>query len=478
MGNESPTEEQLTMSFEKQIEIVTWVDFLAAGKTHQHNFQQDLPSSSDLATINYTSGTTGNPKGVMLSHRNLVTVALGIVSWTVPVQTCSNDIWFSYLPMAHIFERIVHASLMVVGAQFWFSSGDLKKMLDELQIVKPTIFGAVPRVMNRLYDKIQGAMNDSMIKKLLITQATSSKRNKLNKGFITNGTIWDKLVLKKIQNLLGGRIHTWVSGAAPLDPQVRGFLREIFGCMILESYGSTECCGSGSATSFANYQLEDGCVGPPQPWNEIKLESVQEMGYQSRDGVGEVCIRGDNIMIGYYKNKEKTEETIDKDGWLHTGDIGRWNSNGTLKIIDRKKHIYKLSQGEYIAPEKIENNYSKHPLISQIFIWGSSFESYNVAVIVPERDEFQKTFKCEKDSCFETECQDASNRTRFISIINDFGRENGLKGFEVIKSVHLDPEPFSVENGLLTPTQKAKRPMIKRKYEEKLKELYTNGPLL
>ena len=178
-----------------------------------------------MATINYTSGTTGNPKGVVLTHKNICTVANGTSIFALPMVPNSNDVWYSYLPMAHIFERAVHCILMRVGGQWWFSSGDLTKLLEELAVVRPTIFGSVPRVMNKLFDKIKATMAESKLKGWLLGAATTSKRGLLDKGVVTKNTCWDKLVLKKVQALLGGRIHTWANAAAPLNPAVRGSVR-------------------------------------------------------------------------------------------------------------------------------------------------------------------------------------------------------------------------------------------------------------
>jgi len=451
-----------------EVNIVSFEEFKNTGDTSDSN--NTIPTSSDMATINYTSGTTGNPKGVVLTHKNICTVANGISIFSLPAPWNTNDVWYSYLPMAHIFERAVHCVLMSVGGQWWFSSGDIKKLLDELKVVRPTIFGSVPRVMNRLYDKIQATMAESKLKGWLLRSATASKRGRLDNGEVTKDTLWDKLLLKKVQALLGGRIHTWVSGAAPLNPKVRGFIREIFSCYVIEAYGQTENVGCGTGTSFVNYQKEDGCVGPPQPWNEIKLADVPDMQYFGKDGKGEVCFRGDNVMQGYYNDPEKTAETIDEDGWLHTGDIGQWMENGTIKIIDRKKHIYKTALGEYIAPEKIEGVYGKHPHIAQMFLWGSSLQSTNVAIIVPDEEKFMKEYG--KGRTFEEACADPETAANFLVAINKFARDDGVKGYEVPKAIFLEHELFSIENELLTPTQKAKRPAIQKKYMSIMEKLY------
>jgi len=451
------------------VRILSWEDFIKLGE--ENATVPVRPGIDDIATINYTSGTTGNPKGVLLTHKNLVTLACGVLTWTMPKACTTEDVWYSYLPMAHIFERAVHIVIMQVGAQWWFSSGNIKKLLEELAIVRPTIFGSVPRVMNRLYDKIQSGLNASALKKFLITKATASKRDRLDKGEVTNSTLWDKFVLKKITGLLGGRIHTWISGAAPLDPKIRGFFREVFGCYLVEAYGQTETCGCITATSFTNYQKEDGSVGPPQPWNEVKLESVPEMNYHASEGYGEICCRGDHIMKGYFKQDDKTKETIDQDGWLHTGDIGMWLPNGSLKVIDRKKHIYKLSQGEYVAPERCESVYTKHPLVQQMFMWGNSLKSCNVAVVVPDEIELRKKLKDETTPLSEI-CAQKTTVEMVMAAANEFARKEGLKGFELARAIHLEHDPFSVENELLTPTQKAKRPQIQQKYQVILQSLY------
>merc|ERR1711970_674771 len=176
-----------------------------------------------------------------------------------------------------------------------------------------------------------------------------------------------------------------------------GFIREIMSVYFIEGYGQTENAAAACGTCFANYTKEDGCIGAPMPYNSIKLADVPDMDYYAKDGKGEICFYG-NVMKGYFKNEEKTAETIDEDGWLHTGDIGMWSENGQLKIIDRKKNIYKLAQGEYIAPERLEGIYVKHPLIMQMFVWGHSLQTSNVAVVVADPDQFKSVTGLEYNS--------------------------------------------------------------------------------
>lgn len=443
------------------VTVLSFADFMATGL--EGELSQTRPLTSDLATINYTSGTTGNPKGVMLTHNALMTTGYGVGEHFTALRPTNDDLWFSYLPLAHIFERVAHITWMCCGTKWCYSGGDMTQVIAELSIAQPTIFGAVPRVLNKLFDKINATLNEpgcvSSIKRGLIHYCMAQKRGYLDQGIVTKDTIWDKKILgPKLQTKLGGKVHSMVCGAAPLNSEVRAFVKEMFSVYFHEGYGQTENGAAACGQIFSNYCADDGCVGIPMPWTGIKLVDVPEMGYFSKDGKGEICFKGANLMKGYYKNEEKTKEAIDEDGWLHSGDIGMWSENKQLKIIDRKKNIFKLSQGEYVAPERLEGIYAKHPLVQQIFIYGNSNESTLVAVIVPEPEGFGQIGK---------------DKNELMKQINTMAKTNDkLKGFEMIRACHIETELFSIENGLLTPTSKAKRPQIQAKYKETLEQLY------
>merc|ERR1712178_282932 len=207
----------------------------------------------------------------------------------------------------------------------------------------------------------------------------------------------DKIVFKKVQTLLGGRVNMAITGAAPINPDILNTLRAAFGSHIIEGYGQTECSAALSATLPGDHE---GTVGAPLVCNQVKLVDVPDMNYFAKDNKGEVCVRGANVMKGYFKNPEKTAETIDENGWLHTGDIGMWTEDGALKIIDRKKNIFKLAQGEYIAPEKIENIYIRSSAAMQVFVHGESLQAFLVVLVVPDPETFvgwcsEKGFKGE-----------------------------------------------------------------------------------
>lgn len=349
------------------VDLTTYNEIVELGKQH---LQEPTPAGTDdLYTICFTSGTTGDPKGVMLTHGNQLCMA-GSVN-AVGISFNNQDTHFSYLPLAHSFERTMLWVSLACGTKYGFYSGDARKIVEDATILKPTIFVGVPRVLNRIYDKATSAVNEaSFVKRMVFNLAFSSKRAAVLKGVVTKDSIWDKLVFKKIQDLLGGCVRLMISGGAPASPEVLIFMRMVFGVTVIEAYGQTECTAAATVTIAGDN--EAGHVGPPIPCCMVKLVDVPEKDYYAKDGEGEVCFKGSNVFQGYFKKPDLTAEVLDQDGWLHSGDIGLWQANGTLKIIDRKKHIFKLSHGEYISPEKLENIYVSCPLIAQVFVYGNS----------------------------------------------------------------------------------------------------------
>ena len=432
------------------------------------------PKPDDLATVCYTSGTTGKPKGAMLTHRNIISdgaAAMYILNSQTPIST--EDFYLSYLPLAHMFERIMQVSLLMHGATICFYQGDIKLLLVDIAACRPTIFASVPRLLNRIYDKTMMTVNSSPIKKKLFDMAMRSKQADIEKGIICRTTIWDKLVFKKIQTGLGGRVRMTITGAAPLSLDVLTFLRCALGCVIFEGYGQTEC------TAGATFTLPGdsiaGHVGPPLPCNIVKVVDVPEMEYYARNGEGEVCFKGPNVFKGYLHDEAKTKEAIDSDGWLHSGDIGKWLDNGCLKIVDRKKHIVKLSNGEYIAPEKLENCYTRHPAIMQAFVHANSLYPFPVAILVADPDNFvgwadKKGFK----GTMEELCKNKGVVNTIVKDIDDDGKEHGLTPYERVKQICLIPDQFTVENDMLTPTFKLKRNEVVKNYKTNVDMLLEN----
>ncbi|XP_077205840.1 long-chain-fatty-acid--CoA ligase 5 [Paroedura picta] len=454
------------------VELLSLKEVEALGK---NNLRRPVPPKpEDLSIVCFTSGTTGNPKGAMLTHENVVADSaayLKSLEMTTPCQT--SDCSVSYLPLAHMFERVVQTVIYSSGARVGFFQGDIRLLTEDMKALKPTLFPVVPRLLNRIYDKIQSGAQTTF-KRLLLNIAVARKHAEVKQGILRNTSIWDKLVFKKIQNIMGGKVRIVVTGAAPISPSVLKFLRSAFGCQIFEAYGQTECT-AGCTFSLPGDWTTDH-VGPPLACNLVKLDDVAEMNYFAANNEGEICIKGPNVMKGYLKDPEKTAETIDKDGWLHTGDIGKWLPNGTLKIIDRKKNIFKLAQGEYIAPEKIENIYIRSAPVAQVFVHGESLQSFLVGVVVPDPEtlpEFAAKMGV-KDS-YEELCKNATVKKAILEDITKLGKEAGLKSFEQVKDIYLHPDMFTVENGLLTPTLKAKRPEVSKRFRSQIDVLYASS---
>ncbi|NWR61289.1 ACSL5 ligase, partial [Bucorvus abyssinicus] len=440
----------------------------------RNNIREPVPPKpEDLCIVCFTSGTTGNPKGAMLTHENVVANAAAFLRATEnSVEITSSDITMSYLPLAHMFERVVQTVIYSCGAKVGFFQGDIKLLTDDMKILKPTLFPVVPRLLNRIYDKVQSGAK-SPVKRCLLNFAVIMKTAEIKQGIFRNDSIWDQLIFKKVQETMGGRVRIMVTGAAPISASVLTFLRAALGCQIFEAYGQTEC--SAGCTFSMPGDWTTGHVGAPLACNIIKLEDVEEMNYFSSNNEGEVCIKGPNVFKGYLKDPEKTEEAIDKDGWLHTGDIGKWLPNGTLKIIDRKKNIFKLAQGEYIAPEKIENVYIRSAPVAQVFVHGESLRSFLIGIVVPDPETLPEfAAKLGVKGSYEDMCKNPAVKQAILEDMVRLGKEAGLKTFEQVKDLYIHTEMFSVENGLLTPTLKAKRAELVKVFQKQIEALYSS----
>ena len=458
------------------VRVVSYEEFLDSGAK---NPVAPTPASpDDLATICYTSGTTGDPKGVMLTHKNLISNAAG---YAVDLELSPSDCHISYLPLAHIYERVTMLVCLFNGAHVGFYRGDVLGLLDDIAALQPTIFCSVPRLWNRIYDKVNaGVREGSAVTQKLFQWAYASKKRALERGQPPNA-FFERLVFSKLRAKLGGRVRYMSTGSAPISAEVMEFLRVCFGGTVFEGYGMTESACVISKTAEDDFTT--GHVGAPAPCCEIKLVDVREMNYTHRDVPnprGEVCVRGPSVFVGYYKSKSQTDEVIDRDGWLHTGDIGTWLPGGRLKIIDRKKNIFKLAQGEYVAPEKIENIYARNKYVAQSFVYGDSLQSYLVAIVVPDEEILapwakEKGIAGKSGGDFKSLCANPIVRAHILKSMLATGNEAGLKGFEQVRAIALADELFTVENGLITPTFKLKRPQALARFKAEIDEMYRNA---
>lgn len=470
------TAEQVEEASRLGLQLLEWTAVLRQGRANPKPLRP--PQPTDVFTVSYTSGTTGFPKGAILTHGQM-TAALAGAKYRFDLN--SEDIHLSFLPLAHIYERLVSEIIVYNGSRIGFWRGNIATIRDDLALLRPTILPGVPRLFNRFADVIKERFNEATgLKKSLINKAINSKLEGLRHECKYTHGLYDKLVFKKVKAVLGGRVRLAITGSAPINSEVLEFLKICFCCPILEGYGQTESCAASCVTSCDDPEV--GHVGGPMPCVEVKLQDIPDMNYttKSRDKdmnltpCGEVCFRGPMVFSGYFKLPDKTAEAIDEEGWLHSGDVGMLLSNGAIKLIDRKKNIFKLSQGEYVAPEKIENLLVQIPEIAQIFIHGESVEAHLIAIIVPDEPKLMALAQREGISGnFASVCQNQNIVQRLQADINNFSRKNGLFGYEIPKAVFLHPVPFSIENDLLTPTMKLKRHDAKLRFQEEIKHLYS-----
>ncbi len=402
-------------------------------KEINNNLKRNMP-----ACIIYTSGTSGNPKGVILSHGGILSNCEGAVELLETLTKKKDPRFLTWLPLSHSYEHTVQFIQIIVGAKVFYAES-LEKLISNMGVAKPTIMTAVPRFYQNLFTKINMNFEKQKgFKKKLINQTLYLGKKILKKEEFTLGEkiinfLCEKLVRKKIRNQFGGNLQAFVSGGGALDQNIGEFLNAI-GLPTLQGYGLTETSPVVSCNLPDLVKVET--VGPPFRTNKVRIAED-----------GEILIKGENVMLGYWNLKEETEKAI-KDGWLHTGDIGELDHNNYLKITDRKKDIIVNLGGDNISPSKIENILCLNEFIKQSFVYGDK-KNYLVALIVTEKE---------------------INKDKIKLIIENINKSLTL--IEKVKKFVLINEEFTIENGMLTPTLKLKRKEIIKKYKQQLENLY------
>lgn len=418
--------------------------------------------TTDLATIIYTSGTTGRPKGVMLSHQNIVSDVL-MSAPRVPLRAGDTRA-LSFLPICHIFERMLTYLYQYYGISIYFAES-IEKISDNLKEVKPHVMSVVPRLLEKVYDKIYAKGADlSGIKKALFFWALNLGMD--YKPYKQNGAFYEfklkiarKLIFSKWQEGLGGELELLVSGSAALQSR----LTRVFcaaNIPVMEGYGLTETSPVISVNDMRNNGFRVGTVGKVLDGVEVKIAED-----------GEILCKGPNVMIGYYKDETQTSEVL-KDGYFHTGDIGEIDADGFLKITDRKKEMFKTSGGKYVAPQILENTFKQSRFIEQIMVIGDG-EKMPAAFIQPNFEFVREWATRHNDSSFATN-EELCNSKMVIDRIQeeiDFANEK-FGNWEKVKRFELTPDVWSIVDGHLTPTMKLKRKIIKEKYSDLYQKIY------
>lgn len=453
-------------SFEKVDGCEHWSEFLKLGD--DNSLDEEVKKRSDailpdsLATIIYTSGTTGNPKGVMLSNNNLIS-NLKAASSVLPLREDVRVL--SFLPLCHIFERVVIYSYFYIGASVYYAES-LETLGENLKEVKPHFFSTVPRLLEKVYDKIvnKGLELTGFKRKLFFWALELGMefdiRGENSALYNLKLAIARKLIFSKWKEALGGEVEGIVTGAAAL--QLR--LERVFsagGILVRQGYGQTETSPVITINHFEDGEYVLGTVGKPIPGVEVKIDPE----------TNEILCKGPNVMMGYYNLPDKTDETVDKDGWLHTGDCGEFVDGKYLKITDRVKELFKTSGGKYVAPQVIENKMKESMLIEQMAVIGENHKFVS-ALVVPAVEGLKDW--CKNNGVEFNSLEEAVKNEKVLMAYQDeiekynqdFGR------WEQVKKFKLLPDEWSVDSGELTPTMKLKRRVINERYSKVIEDLY------
>ncbi|KAJ9616928.1 medium-chain fatty acid-CoA ligase faa2 [Cladophialophora chaetospira] len=446
------------------------------------------PRPSDPVTINYTSGTTGPPKGVLLTHAMCVAAVSASISSN---DITENGVAVSYMPLAHIYGRLLEQTSLWCGWRIGYFHGNILELVDDIKLLRPTSFASVPRLLNRFGGAIKAnTVEQPSVKGALSRHVVRTKMANLDPPPNSSATptyshrFYDRIWGRKVASALGlDRATSVVSGSAPLDPSLQQFLRVALSSRVFQGYGLTETYAIALAQPGNDFSV--GNCGAVVPSSEACLISVPDMEYTVEDKPhprGELLLRGASVFTGYYKNPEETAKAFTEDGWFKTGDICSVDELGRFRIIDRRKNVLKLAQGEYISPERIEGVYlSSCTYLAQGFVHGDSSQTSLVAIFGIQPDVFapfasrilSRPISATDFPALQAACEEPRVKEAVLKDLDKCGRKKKFAGYERVRSFKLMIEPFTIENELLTPTLKLKRPIAAKKFRSVLDELYS-----
>ncbi|XP_061363906.1 long chain acyl-CoA synthetase 9, chloroplastic-like isoform X1 [Gastrolobium bilobum] len=469
--------------------VTSFADVERLGR--ENPVEADLPLSADVAVIMYTSGSTGLPKGVMMTHGNVLATVSAVM--TIVPNLGPKDTYLAFLPMAHILELVAENLIAAVGGCIGYgspltltdTSNKIKKgKQGDATALMPTVMAAVPAILDRVRDGVLKKVSaKGGLSKKLFDLAYARRLHAMNGSWFgawgLEKALWNFLVFKKVQAILGGRIRFILCGGAPLSADTQRFINICLGAPIGQGYGLTETCAGGTFSDFDDSSV--GRVGPPLPCSYIKLVDWPEGGYSTNDSPmprGEIVIGGPNVTLGYFKNEEKTKESykVDERGmrWFYTGDVGRFHTDGCLEIIDRKKDIVKLQHGEYVSLGKVEAALLVSPFVDNIMLHADPFHSYCVALVVvsrPALEEWASKQGISYSDLSELCRKEETGKEVHASLVKG-AKKARLQKFEIPAKIKLLPDPWTPESGLVTAALKIKRDVIRKTFQEELSKLY------
>lgn len=453
----------------------------------------DLPLSADIAVIMYTSGSTGMPKGVMMTHGNVLATLSAVM--TIVPGLGQEDVYLAYLPLAHILELAAENIMPAIGSSIGYgtpltltdTSNKIKRgTKGDATALMPTLMASVPAILDRVRDGVRKKIDATGgLPKRLFDLAYSRRLSAINGSWFgawgLERLLWDLLVFRKVRAILGGRIRFILSGGAPLSADTQRFINICLGCPIGQGYGLTETCAGGTFSEYDDQSV--GRVGSPLPCSVVKLIDWPEGGYLITDSPkprGEIVIGGPNVTVGYFKNDEKTREVykVDEKGmkWFYTGDIGQFHADGCLEIIDRKKDIVKLQHGEYVSLGKVEAALIVSPYVDNIMMHADSYHSYTVALVVASQPSLEAWASKQgvQYSDFADLCQKEQTLKEVTNSLLKEAKAARLEKFEIPAKIKLLSEPWTPESGLVTAALKLKREVIRKTFSDDLSKLYTS----
>ena len=474
------------------VQVYKFDDFLKLGQDNL--VEPNHPQPDDIACLMYTSGSTGPPKGVQITNANIV-ACCGAVQSLIPHVIKEGETYIAYLPLAHIMEFAVEMCVMYVGAEVGY--GNVKTLTDasvrvsrtqrsahftiiyillngmqncrgDIATLRPTIMVGVPAVWELIRKGILAKVKaGGAIKSAVFNGAVSAKKF-FGRGSII-GKVTDSVVFSAVAAGTGGRLKYAMSGGAGISKETQEFLSTAL-VMIIQGYGSTESTAMCALLPPEYHSY--GTVGVPVPSVEIKLVDVADAGYSSKNSTpqGEIWIRGPSVTKGYYKNDEETKAAYTDDGWFKTGDVGQWNPNGTLSVIDRKKNLVKLAGGEYIALERLETIYRSSQYVQNIMIYATSEANKPMAVIFAHEANLKELHSLAGNDAgdFEAVCKNKAVRDAVLKDLNAVGKKAGLKPLETLQTVVVSSEEWTPANGLLTAAQKLQRKDLVKHYKKEI----------